>query len=369
MRVITGELYHFRNYDAAQVALDPGINVITGENAQGKTNFLESIYYMTGGRSFRTRFDRELIQFGQEEAGIRLETESGGRTLKMEARLPRGGRKRIAVNGVKLKTAAELSGSLTAVLFCPEDLDLVQAGAARRRRLMDEAISQLKPLYADALAKFTRLYAHKTRILRDHWEKPDLLEALDPFNLQLCQVSAGLIRYRAAFVEKLMALAAEIHRDFSGGREALRLEYQTVSTVKDPLGSQKEIFEALMAHQAAHRQAEIASGQCLSGIHKDELEIYINDISARRFASQGQARTAALSIKLAEREIYYAQGGEYPVLLLDDVLSELDPKRQDFVLNRIGSGQVLITCCADDKISQKTGGRILTVAAGRIGEE
>ena len=179
-------------------------------------------------------------------------------------------------------------------------------------------------------------------------------------------MSAQLIRYRAAFTARLDAIARGIHQDFSGGRDALMLRYATVSTVKDPTAPALEIYYDLCEHQEQHRRAELESGLCLTGCHKDDIEIFINGQSARSFASQGQTRTAALSMKLAEREIYKNATGEYPVLLLDDVLSELDPKRQEFVLNRIAGGQVFITCCEDDRLPQMLGGRVFHVEQGII---
>jgi len=182
----------------------------------------------------------------------------------------------------------------------------------------------------------------------------------------MCRASANIIRYRAAFAARLNAAAPPIHREFSGEGEKLDIKYCTVSSVRDPAAPAREIYYDICEHQEKHRQAELESGQCLTGAHKDDLEISINGRPARSFASQGQTRTAALSIKLAEREIFLAETGEYPILLLDDVLSELDVKRQEFVLNRIGGGQTLITCCEDEGISRRTGGRVLFVEKGRI---
>ena len=182
----------------------------------------------------------------------------------------------------------------------------------------------------------------------------------------MCRYSAQLIRYRAAFIERLREEAAPIHGEFSGAGEKLGIQYSTVSSVRNPMGSAQEIYYDLCEHQERHRTAEIESQQCLSGAHKDDLVITINGQNARSFASQGQTRTAALSIKLAEREIYLDETGEYPILLLDDVLSELDMRRQEFVLNRIGGGQTLITCCEDEGISKRTGGKVMHVEKGRI---
>ena len=355
----------FRNYEFETVEFAPGTNVISGQNAQGKTNLLEAVYMLSGGRSFRTRFDRELVGFGYSGADILADVYSHEREQTINIQLRPGQGKRILVNGVK-KTAGELSDTVNTVLFCPDDLNLIKDGAAVRRRLLDNAISQIRPKYAEYLSEFNRLYEHKTRILKDWRDKPSLLETLDEFSDGMCRASAQLIRYRAAFSARLDQAAAPIHKDFSNSLEELEIKYKTVSTVKDPFASAREIYYDICEHQEKHRQAELDSAQCLTGAHKDDLEIFINGTAARSFASQGQTRTAALSIKLAEREIFLAETGEYPVLLLDDVLSELDTKRQEFVLNRIGGGQTLISCCEDEGISKRTGGRVLFINGGRI---
>ena len=355
----------FRNYEFETVEFAPGTNVISGQNAQGKTNLLEAVYMLSCGRSFRTRFDRELVGFGYSGADILADVYSHEREQTINIQLRPGQGKKILVNGVK-KTAGELADTVNTVLFCPDDLNLIKDGAAVRRRLLDNAISQIRPRYAEYLAEFNRLYEHKTRILKDWRDKPSLLETLDEFSDGMCRASAQLIRYRAAFSARLDQAAAPIHKDFSNSLEELEIKYNTVSTVKDPFASAREIYYDICEHQEKHRQAELESAQCLTGAHKDDLEIFINGTAARSFASQGQTRTAALSIKLAEREIFLAETGEYPVLLLDDVLSELDTKRQEFVLNRIGGGQTLISCCEDEGISKRTGGRVLFISEGTI---
>lgn len=366
MRVEQLSLCGWRNYDRAETFFEPGINVISGRNAQGKTNLLEAVYMLTGGRSFRTRFDRELIGFGRDYAEITASINAGERDQKISILLRRGLKKEIRLNGVK-KRPGELGETLKAVLFCPDDLNLIKDGAAARRRLMDMAISQLRPGYAKLISDYNKLYENKSRILRDYREDAAMLDTLEEFSDGMCQYSARIIRYRASFARLLAEKAAPIHREFSGAGEELGIEYRTVSSVSDPTAGVQEIYAQLAAHMASHRAAELASGSCLSGCHKDELEISINGQSARSFASQGQTRTAALSIKLAEREIYLDESGEPPVLLLDDVLSELDARRQEFVLNRIGSGQTLISCCEDEQIVARTGGRVVFVENGRIG--
>lgn len=355
----------FRNYGRAEASFSREVNVLVGDNAQGKTNLLEALYVLAAGRSFRARSDRELIGFGRPFALLKAAGESEGREKRLEMTLQPGRRRTVTVNGVKLKTASEISESFAAVLFCPEDLGLIRDGAAARRKLMDLCISQLRPRYALALRDFQKALEGKTRILRDFAEKPSLRELLEEYDYQVCRLSAELIHYRARFIERLGPEAARIHGEFSGG-EALTVSYQTVKTVEDPLAPPEALFPRLWEHLQRHKDAEMASGLCLSGAHKDDLEIGIGGVPARTFASQGQTRTAALSLKLAERELLYAGRGEYPLLLLDDVLSELDAGRQDFILNRIGGGQVFITCCEDDRIAERTGGRVISIRNGTV---
>ena len=351
MRVDSIKTENFRLLQSQEVAFGEGVNVICGRNAQGKTTLLEAVFLLTGMKSFRTRFDKELIAFGADNAFLEGAVDACGRAQRIDMRFQRGKSRQIRVNGAPRK-ASELTENLTAVLFSPDDLLLIRGGAAERRRMMDTAISQLRPGYRALLSDYNRLYENKTRILRDWREKPSLLEPLDEFNASLALYSARLIRYRYSFVRRLQEAAEPIHRSFSGGREALQVGYATVSTVTDPSASEREIYEEIMERQQQLHQAEKDAELCLVGAHKDDMPIYINGIDARSFASQGQTRTAALSLKLAEREIFWDDTGEEPVLLLDDVLSELDARRQDFVLNQIKTGQVFITCCETDKLSE-----------------
>ncbi len=365
MRIHFLETENFRLLAGQRVSFCPEVNVITGANAQGKTTLLEAVWLLTGNRSFRTRFDRELIAFGEENAMVCAELDAALRRQRLEIRLAKGRARSVKVNGVRRKSA-ELGERLTAVLFCPDDLQLIRGGAASRRRMMDAAISQLRPGYAVLCADFLRLYENKTRILRDWREKPSLLEPLDEFSDALCRCSAKMVRYRASFARRLSEAAAPIHREFSGGGEELTVSYSTVSTVTDPEAAEEEVYRQIAGRQRELRQAELDAGLCLVGAHKDDLHIAVNGADARSFASQGQTRTAALSLKLAERDIFCQETGEVPVLLLDDVLSELDGERQEFVLNRITGGQTLITCCADESVSRLTGGQVLRLEGGRV---
>ncbi len=365
MKILKISLNGFRNYEWETAEFSENTNIITGENAQGKTNLLEAVYLLSNGKSFRTRTDREMIGFDFSEAEILAEVFSHEREQTIHMRLIPGQTKKITVNGVR-KNATELAETLNTVLFCPDDLNLIKEGAAVRRKMMDQAICQIRPKYTALLSEFNRLYEHKLRILKDWREKPSLLETLDSFSDALCRVSAQMIRYRASYVDRLNEEVKPIHSEFSGKGEKIDLQYRTVSTITDPSVSSREIYYQICEHQEKHRQAELDSQQCLTGAHKDDIEIQINGKPARSYASQGQTRTAALSVKLAEREIILQETGDYPILLLDDVLSELDEKRQEYVLNRIGGGQTLITCCEDTGISGRTGGKVLQVFGGRI---
>lgn len=355
----------FRNYTDFTADFSPGVNVIWGENAQGKTNLLEAIGFLSGARSHRARGDKELLSFHRDRGTITAEVTSRGRDFLLEVQLFRGARRRLFVNHVKCKTAAELGGIVQTVLFCPEDLALIKAGAAERRSFLDHAICQLRPRYAEALAQYNKLLDHKTRILRD-WEKhPSLLDVLEDFNEAMARAGALVIHYRAHFVRKLAEKAAQIQTEFSGGRETLALHYATVSTVRDPLGPTVELYEDLRRHQDSHAKAERDARSCLSGPHKDDLVARINGQPARQYASQGQTRTAALSLKLAERELFRDDTGQWPILLLDDVLSELDARRQDFVLRCITGGQVILTGCEAPDGSFPEG-RTLHIVQGKL---
>ncbi len=366
MTIRAVHLERFRNYRELTAQFDERVNVICGDNAQGKTNLLEALAYLSTASSHRARYDRELIEFGQDDARIRAQVASREREFTLECTLRRGRRRELSRNGVRLKNASELSETLGTVLFCPGDLDLIRAGAAERRRFLDGCICQLRPRYAQALREYKRLYEHKTRILRDWPERPGLLDTLDDFSERLAQCGAVLIHYRAHFVRRLCACAPELHAACTGARETLGLRYETVSAVPDPQAPPRELLPRLLQRQRELRRAELRSRQCLTGPHRDDLLVELDGVSARAFASQGQARTAALCLKLASRAVFQEETGQWPVLLLDDVLSELDARRQEFVLNQIRGGQVFITCCDERQGLALRSGRRFTVRAGEL---
>ena len=359
-------LEHFRNYQELDLEFDPGVNLIVGENAQGKTNLLEAISYLGSGKSFRAQKNSELVQFGAEFSKIEGRLYSQEREQQLKWILFPAKARQLYHNGVKKKTAGEISGVFQTVLFCPEDLMVLKTGASNRRRLGDQALCQLRPNYEAALSEYTRILEQKSRILKDRFENPAFLEVLPEYNTRLCQVGALLISYRARFYEGLGKAAAEYHALFSGGKEDFSLAYQTVSTVTDPFAPIAVLTGQLQDHLESHYRAELDSCQCLTGPHKDDFEVSLSRLPVKAFGSQGQTRTAAISLKLAQRELMRRESGEMPVLLLDDVLSELDAARQDFVLNQINAGQVFISCCDSERFT--TLGKTVAVHNGAVVE-
>ena len=355
----------FRNYQELQFTAEPGVNLIVGDNAQGKTNLLEAIVYLGSGKSFRTQKSAELVRFDATFADLNARVYSEGREQTLRAVVfPDRRARQLWRNGVKKKSAGDLAGVMNTVLFCPEDLMVLKSGASARRRLGDQALCQLRPNYDAALTEYHRILEQKSRILKDRFEHPALLEILPDYNLRLCQVGALLISYRARFYESLGKEASVYHGQFSGGAEEFTLDYHTVSTVSDPFASIAKLTEDLQNHMESHARAELESGQCLTGPHRDDFDVKLSGLSVKTYGSQGQTRTAAISLKLAQRELSRRELGEEPILLLDDVLSELDPGRQDFVLNQITSGQVFITCCEPGRFTKL--GQTIQISKGQI---
>ena len=358
-------LRSFRNYSEVHLDFEPGVNLIVGDNAQGKTNLLEAISYLGSGKSFRAQKTSEMVRFGEDFAEIQGKVYSQERQQELRYLLFAGSRPRqIFRNGVKKKSASELAGVLPTVLFCPEDLLILKMGSSQRRRFGDLALCQLRPNYDAALTEYNRILEQKSRILKDRFENPALLDILPEYNTRLCQVGALLISYRARFYEGLGKSAAKFHSQFSGGVENFQLQYKTVSSVTDPFAMVNQLTNDLLDHLDRHYRAELETAQCLTGPHKDDFTVSLSGIDLKAYGSQGQTRTAAISLKLAQRELMGREWGEEPVLLLDDVLSELDPGRQDFVLNQIVSGQVFITCCEPGRFTKL--GKTIEIRKGSI---
>ena len=358
-------LRDFRNYVNLELEFDPGVNLIVGDNAQGKTNLLEAIAYLGSGKSFRAQKTGEMVRFGAEFADLEGQIQAQERSQSIRWVLFSDRRPRLLErNGARKKSAAEVAGLLPAVLFCPEDLMVLKTGAAQRRRLGDQALCALRPKYDAALTEYNRILDQKSAILKGFEENSALLDLLPVYNARLCQVGAQLISYRARFYDSLGKAAAKYHEQFSGGAEEFALHYKTVSSVTDPFAPVAELTQQLLDHLERHYRAELETAQCLTGPHKDDFDISLSGIDLKAYGSQGQTRTGAISLKLAQRELMGREWGEEPVLLLDDVLSELDPGRQDFVLNQIVSGQVFITCCEPGRFTKL--GKTIEIEKGKV---
>lgn len=359
-------LWNWRNYLRQDFEFHPRVNFIFGCNAQGKTNLLEAVYLLSSGSAFRAVKDNEAVAFDAHESKISGRLSSPTRDDQtVEITVPSLGRKKILINGVPSVKTSSLFGLLPAVLFCPDDLDLIRNGPAARRKLADSILSQLRPRYANLLSQYGRLLDQKGALLKKWQEKPDLRDTLPEFNARLAELGAQIITFRAAFVRLLSKYAPILHEGISGG-EQLTLTYKTVSSVLDPGADTNIVRQQLAAHLNEKMDAELASSSCLSGPHRDDIEIGIDGRSARLYASQGQCRTAAISLRLACRDLMAADLSCQPLLLLDDILSELDSRRQDFVLNRIQTGQIFITGCEGYAAEQIKQGRIFHINGGSV---
>jgi DNA replication and repair protein RecF len=331
----------FRNYEDASFFFGEGINVISGANGTGKTNLLEAIYYTATSKSHRTSRDQELILFDSPSAQTDAVFTSGGREQTLSVRLKRGERRVFTLNGAVLPSPRDLMGVLPAVFFDPGGLSLLQGGASERRRFTDAVLCQQRPRYLMALRRYRKLHESKTKLLQMAFTQPSYIDALTEYNRGMADAGAMLASYRKPFVESLAPIAGNHHADISGGREKLELRYSTRAA------DAEEAFAAM----EGRREAELARRQCLIGAHRDDIEAFLNGRPIKGMGSQGQTRTAAVAMKLAARELLSETPGEPPLLLLDDVLSELDEKRQRYVLDHIGNGQTFITCCEPGKIT------------------
>ena len=327
------ELKNYRNYDKLHMDFSHGTNILYGDNAQGKTNILEAIYVCATTKSHRGSKDKEIIQFDRDESLIKLNVRKRDVPYRIDMHLKKNRAKGVAVNGVPIKKASELFGIVNVVFFSPEDLNLIKNGPAERRRFIDLELCQLNKLYVHSLVQYNKIVTQRNKLLKDIMFRPDYEETLDIWDMQLVQYGREVIRCREAFVGQLNDLIGGIHRQLSGEKESLHISYEPNVTV--------DMFEDTLRKS---RPSDLKQRTTLTGPHRDDLSFIINDIDIRRFGSQGQQRTAALSLKLAEIELVKKIVNDYPILLLDDVLSELDGSRQNHLLSGINHIQTMITC-------------------------
>ncbi len=362
MTVNSVKIKNFRNIADLSFTADNGVNVIYGENAQGKTNILETIWLFTGCKSFRGAKDNELIKFNEDFAKINLDFSDNAREKKSEIIIA-DKKKTASLNGVSLRSTAELIGSFYAVIFSPVHLSLIKDGPSARRKFLDTALCQLKPSYAEHLAGYKRALIQRNALLKDLHLNSGLYDMLDTWDDQLARYSAYVIKERLQYIDLLSDYSKNIYSGISENKESFSVFYSK-NINKD--FSVKDIYLSEIENLKNSRKEDILSKTTTVGPHRDDLEILINNVSARSFGSQGQQRSCALSLKLGESEIIKKVTGETPVALLDDVMSELDEKRQDYVLNHINDRQVFLTCCDPSQVLRLCGGRSFLIKGGEI---
>lgn len=364
----------YKNLEDIDIRLDPKMNIICGENAQGKTNLVEAVWLCSGCRSFRGTRDKDFIGFTKDAAKVGMDFTDSVRSQRIEFEVRRGSvkDKLVALNGVKLPLLSKLFGSFRCVVFTPEDLDLIKGSPDNRRSFADLSIAQVKPSYVNALNKYNMILAQRNAALKSIGRNGfdgSGIEYLDVWNEQLVKAGTYISVLRYAFCITLNNYTKPLYSSISNGSENLELYYQ--STVFDSFDGRLNNTEKLEAEYAeklkASAENDLRAGFTTVGIHRDDIGAYINGLSVRDFGSQGQARSAALTMKLAHAGILKSEQGEYPVMLLDDVLSELDEKRRRFILNNIEDMQVIITCCDEKSVTDMTEGKIFEMKNGRAG--
>lgn len=332
------ELNHFRNYEDLHLSFDAGTNILYGNNAQGKTNILESIFLSATTKSHKGSKDKDIIQFGHEEAHIRSVIEKDGLEQRIDMHLRSSKTKGIAIDGSKIKKAAQLLGLVNVVFFSPEDLSIIKNGPAERRHFIDMELCQLDPFYLYNLNHYNKIVNQRNSLLKDLSMNPDLRDTLSIWDSQLISYGSKIIERRKLFIHQLNELIGEIHKQLSGDKENLKIHYEP--------NVEAEEYEKKMK---SRQEVDIRSKQTTVGPHRDDFSFMEQGIDFRKFGSQGQQRTAALSLKLSEIELVKKIANDTPILLLDDVLSELDSNRQNYLLNYIKDIQTIITCTGLDE--------------------
>lgn len=337
------ELLNYRNYGQLHIDFHKGTNVLYGDNAQGKTNILEAVYVCCTTKSHKGSKDREIVKFGEEESHIKMIVRRDDVPYRIDMHLKKNRTKGIAVNGIPIKKASELFGIVNVIFFSPEDLNIIKNGPSERRKFIDLELCQLNKLYVYNLVQYNKVITQRNKLLKDMDGTSSLKETLDIWDIQLVKFGKEVIRLRTEFIRELNELIRGIHAHLSGEKEELSILYEPNVT--------EALFEEMLIK---NRQQELRQRLTLTGPHRDDLNFIVNGTDIRKFGSQGQQRTAALSLKLAEIELVKRTVKDYPILLLDDVLSELDSKRQEHLLSGISHIQTLITCTGlDDLVNSK----------------
>ncbi len=353
------ELYNFRNYEKLNIHFDKGTNIFYGNNAQGKTNVLEAVYLCSTTKSHKGSKDKDIIRFSCKEAHIRTIIEKRKKEYVIDMHLRNHRSKGVAVNQIPIKKASELFGIVSIVFFSPEDLNIIKNGPSERRRFLDAELCQLNKIYLSDLSGYNKVLNQRNQLLKDIYYQPDLKETLSVWDLQLVEYGNKIIKARKSFLNELNLIIQDIHYHISGKKEHLTMKYE--SNVDDVF-FEDELLRA--------RNKDLKLGQTTVGPHRDDILFNVNGIDIRKFGSQGQQRTSALSLKLAEIELLKKSTGDTPILLLDDVLSELDSNRQNYLLSSISDIQTLITCTGLDEFIKNRFqvNKVFNVSDGKIME-
>lgn len=340
MKIISLKLENFRNYETLDLTFKDGVNVISGKNGAGKTNILESVYLSSLFGSPRTTKDKEMVRFGAEKARVKLTIEKKFRRHTIAMQIENNGKKKVLADGIPVKRAAELIGILGVVFFSPDEMKFVKETPSERRKFLDVGLSQQQKTYFIALSRYNKVLKQKNNLLKDAYKTNGVDDMLSVWDAQLAEYGAIVVEKRRKYVEALNELASEAHKKISGGKEELKLSYETPFTAESEDALRAEFCDRLEKAREKDKQL----GFSTIGPHRDDISIEINGADGRKFASQGQQRTIALSMKLGEVGLFEKESGEYPVLLLDDVLSELDEGRREVLLGIAKKAQTLITC-------------------------
>lgn len=355
---------NFRNLSNGEIIPCEKVNVIYGDNAQGKTNLLEAIWLFCGGHSFRGAKENELIHFDDSFFKLNMDFYSYDRDQNAEIAFSQN-KKKIKINGVDKNSSSYLTEIFSCVVFSPENMTLVKRGPSLRRKFLDGAISQQRIRYAAALAKYNQIINQRNALLKDIYKHQELKDTLPIWDDSLAVTGAIILKERMEYIKELKVYAQKFHDDISSSKEKLDIEYISNAGVTEE-DTIEIITEKLRVAYEKSRKDDYHTGYTNIGPHRDDMEIKINDISAKTFGSQGQQRSAVLSLKLAQAQLLFIKNGEKPVILLDDVLSELDPKRQDFLLNKVDSYQVFVTCCEESNKEQLKQGKVFYINNGEV---
>lgn len=362
MQIKNLSLQNFRNYENETFAFDGGLNILFGKNAQGKTNCAEAVFYLCTGTSLRIRHDRQLIRIGAPCAKIAADAETRYGKVRIEADIYED-RREIRINGARISRSADLMGHINSVFFSPGELRLIQDGPDERRRFMNMSISQTSPAYYTALLRYNKILDQRNALLKNR-DVDLILDTLPVWDEQLCRYASIIVKKRTEFLEKLAPYARELHAFLTDGAEEL-----VISPDKKYGGGEGEIAAEMLKRLGRNYEKDIRLGFTTVGPHRDDIDFFISGKDAKAYASQGQTRTAALAVKLSEVEIFRELSGEYPVLILDDVMSELDLPRRKKLLKRISSVQTILTCTHAERVLYGAECKKIRIENGRIKRE